>query len=64
MHGAEEIARGKVQTLRRGKDEVKQVQAGSECGAELDLTGDTVAIKEGDTLVFYEVKREKKPLGL
>jgi translation initiation factor IF-2 len=64
MRGKEEIATGKTITLRRGKDEVKQVPAGSECGVELDLKGDLEAIKEGDTLVFYELEQTRKPLGL
>jgi translation initiation factor IF-2 len=64
MRGNEAIAIGKTITLRRGKDEVKQVPAGSECGVELDLTGDTEGIKPGDTLVFYELEKQRKPLGL
>lgn len=64
LRGNEAIAEGKLVTLRRGKDEVKQVPAGSECGVELELTGDTEGIKEGDALVFYELENQKKALGL
>lgn len=64
MHGSEVLATGKLMTLRRGKEEVRQVQAGSECGVELDLSGNVEAIKPGDTLVFYELEQQRKPLGL
>lgn len=62
--GKERLAEGKVVTLRRGKDEVKQVAAGSECGVELDLHGEIEAIKEGDVVVFYELEKARKALGL
>lgn len=64
VRGNETVATGKAVTLRRGKDEVKQVPAGSECGVELELSGDTESIKPGDTLVFYELENQRKPLGL
>ncbi|HSI21318.1 MAG TPA: translation initiation factor IF-2 [Verrucomicrobiae bacterium] len=64
MRGKEVLAQGKLITVRRGKDEVRQVLAGSECGIELDLTGEVTDIKEGDTVVLYRLEKQKKPLGL
>ncbi len=64
VRGSEILATGRLVTLRRGKDEVRQVAAGSECGVELDLEGDVEGIKAGDTLVFFELEQQKKPLGL
>jgi translation initiation factor IF-2 len=62
--GSATVATGKLVTLRRGKDEVRQVLAGSECGAELDLTGELESIAPGMTLVAFETRLERKPLGI
>jgi translation initiation factor IF-2 len=47
------VYEGKVTTLRRFKDDVKNVATGYECGIRLDNYQD---IKKGDILEFYEVK--------
>ncbi|MGV3488291.1 MAG: translation initiation factor IF-2 [Tuberibacillus sp.] len=51
------IYEGKVDTLRRFKDDVKEVAAGYECGITLENFND---VKEGDTMeafIMEEVKR-------
>lgn len=45
------IYEGKVSSLRRFKDEVKEVNAGTECGVTLDNYDD---IKVGDTIEIFE----------
>lgn len=47
------VADSTVSSLRRFKDDVREVAAGYECGIGVDGYGD---IKEGDTLEFYEVR--------
>ncbi len=42
----------KVQTLRRVKDDVKEVRAGTECGIQIEKFND---YKAGDTIEIYEV---------
>ena len=43
---------GGLSSLKRFKDDVREVQAGYECGVTLENFND---IKEGDTLEAYEV---------
>jgi translation initiation factor IF-2 len=64
MRDKEQIANGKTVSLRRGKDEVKQVVAGSECGLELSLGASGADVKVGDLLVQYVVDEQRKALGL
>lgn len=47
-----EIWRGKVGTLKRGKDDAKEVSKGIECGIVLDGQSD---VREGDRLQAFEV---------
>ncbi len=47
------IHEGKMGTLRRFKDDVKEVQAGYECGISIDGYSD---IKDGDILEVYKVE--------
>lgn len=52
------IYEGKVDTLRRFKDDVREVQSGYECGITLEKYND---IKEGDVLEAYimqEIERK------
>jgi len=44
---------GSIATLRRFKDDVKEVQGGYECGINLENYND---IKEGDILEAYEIE--------
>jgi translation initiation factor IF-2 len=51
---------GKVSSLRREKDDVREVRAGFECGLTLQ---DYQDIKEGDILEFLQVEMVKRTLG-
>ena len=48
---------GKIAGLQRGKDSVKEVKKGFECGITLESYSD---LKEGDTLEAYEIVEVKK----
>jgi len=54
MRGEEVIAQTEGATLRRFKDDVREVQAGYECGVSLTNFD---AFAEGDILVFYRRER-------
>ena len=47
------IAEDKISSLRRFKDDVREVQSGYECGIGLDRFND---IKENDILEAYEMQ--------
>ncbi len=51
---------GKVASLRRIKDDVKEVAEGLECGISLDNYSD---VKEGDTIEAFEVEEVKTKLA-
>ncbi len=53
------VHEGKLKTLQRFKDEVKEVKFGLECGMGLDNYND---IKVGDIMECFEVKEIKKTL--
>lgn len=53
----EEIANLKVESLKREKDDVKEVKEGYECGIKLD---DMSNIKEGDILECYLLVEEER----
>lgn len=50
---------GKFESLRRFKDEVKEVKAGTECGISLE---NYIDFKVGDTLEVFETTEKKKKL--
>jgi translation initiation factor IF-2 len=50
---------GKVGSLRRFKDDVKEVEEGLECGIVLEGFQD---VKEGDVLEFFEIKEIERTL--
>lgn len=50
---------GKLSSLKRFKDDVKEVQSGYECGVAVDGFND---IKEGDTFEFFIEEKEKQYL--
>ncbi len=50
---------GEVESVRRMKDDVREVAAGFECGIKLK---NVVDIKEGDLLEFFEVKEVARTL--
>jgi translation initiation factor IF-2 len=47
------IHEGKMSSLRRFKDDVREVQAGFECGIGLENFND---VKVGDVIEVYEIK--------
>jgi translation initiation factor IF-2 len=51
---------GRVRSLRRFKDDVKEVENGQECGVTLDGFAD---VKVGDVLEVFETKKIEKTLG-
>ncbi len=53
------IYTGEVESVRRMKDDVREVTAGFECGIKLKNYND---IKEGDQLEFFEVKEVARTL--
>ncbi len=53
------IYTGEIESVRRLKDDVREVAAGFECGIKLKNYND---IKEGDQLEFYEVKEVARTL--
>lgn len=56
-----EIYEGRLTSLKRFKDDVKEVNAGYECGLMIENFND---IKPGDIVEAYEVIREKRTLEL
>lgn len=50
---------GKIASLKRGKDEVKDIKEGFECGILLDGQGD---VQVGDILTAYEIHQLKQDL--
>jgi len=59
MRASETIFTGKLASLKRFKDDAKEVLSGYECGMSLDGFND---IKEGDVLEFYVEEQERQTL--
>jgi translation initiation factor IF-2 len=57
MRQGKEIYSGGVGSLKRFKDDVKEVDTGYECGISIDGLTD---LAEGDTLQFYKVEEVKR----
>ena len=57
MRLGKEIFNGKVTSLRRFKDDVKEVDTGYECGVGIEGADE---LTEGDTLEFYKVEEVKR----
>ena len=53
------IYEGKLSSLRREKDDVREVQSGFECGVNIEGYND---IKEGDALELFEIQEIKRHL--
>jgi len=53
------IHEGKLKTLKRFKDEVKEVQGGQECGMAFENYED---IREGDVIEIFETKEIERTL--
>jgi len=50
---------GEIESVRRMKDDVREVKEGFECGIKLKNYSD---IKEGDQLEFFEIKEVARTL--
>ena len=59
LRGGEVIAEGKIDTLKRFKDDVTEVKAGFECGIRLE--GST-KYEEGDAIETYEIEKIRPSL--
>jgi translation initiation factor IF-2 len=55
-----ENVHGEIATLKRFKDDVKEVKAGFECGLTIKNFND---IKEGDSIEGYEITEVKQTLS-
>jgi translation initiation factor IF-2 len=59
LRKGEELYSGKLASLKRFKDDAKEVTAGYECGLSVEGFND---IQEGDTIEFYIESEEKQTL--
>ena len=59
MRGGELIHEGKIDTLKRFKDDVKEVRAGYECGVNISDYDD---YEEGDMIECFEVEEQRPSL--
>ncbi len=59
MRASETIFTGRLASLKRFKDDAKEVSSGYECGMSLDGFND---IREGDVLEFYVEEQERQTL--
>ncbi|MFU8848608.1 MAG: translation initiation factor IF-2 [Opitutales bacterium] len=59
MRGGELIHEGKIDTLKRFKDDVKEVRAGYECGVNISGFND---YQEGDIIECFEVEEQRPSL--
>jgi translation initiation factor IF-2 len=60
MRGTEQMFKGKIGSLRRFKDDVKEVTNGMECGIGIAGFSD---LKEGDVIEAYTTERMASDLG-
>jgi translation initiation factor IF-2 len=59
LRGEEVIAEGKIDTLKRFKDDATEVKAGFECGIRLE---GSVKYEEGDAIETYEIEKIRPSL--
>ncbi|HEY4385212.1 MAG TPA: translation initiation factor IF-2 [Ktedonobacteraceae bacterium] len=57
MRGTEKVFEGKLASIRRGKDDVREVQSGYECGLVLE---DFTTFEIGDTIEAFSQERVKR----
>jgi translation initiation factor IF-2 len=57
FRGKQEIFNGKINSLKRFKEDVKEITQGYECGIVID---DIQDVKEGDIIVCYELKEKNR----
>jgi len=58
--GEEEIYKGKVSSLKRFKEDVKEVEAGYECGVGIEGIKD---LKQGDRIEVFTVEKVKRDIA-
>ena len=56
MRKGTQVFEGPIETLRRFKDDVKEVRAGYECGINIKGCND---YQEGDILECYQIEKKK-----
>lgn len=61
IRNGEELCKIKIDSVKRGKDEVKECQIGNECG--LGIEG-ACEIKEKDFIVSYNIEHQKQTLDI
>jgi len=61
LRGTEMIHKGKIGSLRRFKDDVKEVTNGMECG--VGVAGSFSDLKEGDVIEAFTTERMASDLG-
>jgi translation initiation factor IF-2 len=59
VRGGEVLAEGKIDTLKRFKDDVMEVKAGFECGIRLDSFD---GYEEGDVIETFELEKTRPTL--
>jgi len=59
FHDNIQVFEGRLASLRRFKDDVKEVATGYECGISIEGFND---IREGDTLEIYEIVESQMEL--
>ena len=59
MRGGEKVFEGKLESLKRMKDDAKEVATGYECGISIENYND---IKEGDTIEAYTKEKVERTL--
>ena len=59
VRGGAEIGQGKLIELQSGKERVKEVVVGQECGIKF---AGKVAVEIGDTVICYTVERKERKL--
>src|SRR5690606_21080922 len=59
LRGGKILHTGKIASLKRFKDDAKEVQSGYECGISLEDFND---IQEGDVLEFFVEEKERQTL--
>ncbi len=59
VRGGEVLAEGKIDTLKRFKDDVMEVKAGFECGIRLDSFD---GYEEGDVIETFELEKTRPSL--
>ena len=60
IRGRDRVFEGRIASLKRVKDDVREVQEGNECGIALE---GNIDIQSGDLLEAWEIKKVARKLG-